>query len=64
MPKDNETMKNDWKQYSIQQGIEVDYRFVWRIIKLWLQRKSYTVTISFHAKHDSNAKIAGAQIEY
>ena len=55
---------NDWKQYSIQQEVEVDYQFVWTIIKLWLQRKSYTVTISFHAKHDSNAKIAGAQIEY
>lgn len=55
---------NDWKQYSIRQEVEVDYQFVWTIIKLWLQRKSYTVTISFHAKHDSKSQFAGAKIEY
>jgi len=54
----------EWKQYSLQQEVGVDLSFVWRIFKLWLKRKPYIVTISFSAKHNSETRFTGAQIEY
>lgn len=53
-----------WKQYSIGQEIKVDRHLVWHIIKLWVKRKTYKLTISFHAKTNSSTSITGAQIEY
>jgi hypothetical protein len=55
---------SEWQQYSIGQEIQINRQFVWHIIKLWLQRKHYRLTISFHAKNDSNISITGAQVEY
>ncbi len=55
---------NQWKQYSLRQEIPTNLSFVWRIFKLWLKRKPYIVTISFSAKHNSETRFTGAQIEY
>jgi hypothetical protein len=55
---------NEWKQYSLAQEVKVDRHLVWTIIKLWVKRKSYKVTISFHAKHNSETKFTGIQLEY
>ena len=55
---------NEWKQYSLAQEVRVDRHLIWTIIKLWVKRQNYKVTISFHAKHNSDTKFTGIQLEY
>ena len=56
--------EREWKQYSLVQEIKVDRHLIWTILKLWVKRKTYRVTISFYAKHNGNVNISGAQVEY
>jgi hypothetical protein len=56
--------ENEWKQYSLFQEIKVDRHLVWTILKLWVKRKSYKMTLSFYAKHNSETKFTGVQVEY
>jgi hypothetical protein len=57
-------MNKDWKQYSLSQEIKVNRHLIWTIIKLWVKRKSYRVTISFYAKHNSEVSFNTIQVEY
>ena len=56
--------EKEWKQYSFFQEIKVDRHLVWTILKLWIKRKSYRLTISFHAKHNSEVSFNTVQVEY
>ena len=57
-------MNRPWKQYSLAQDIKVDRHLVWTILKLWVRRKTYRVTISFYAKHNSEVSFNTVQVEY
>ena len=55
---------NEWKQYSLIQEVRVDRHLIWTILKLWVKRQNYKVTISFHAKHNPDRIYPGIQLEY
>ena len=57
-------MNRPWKQYSLAQDIKVDRHLVWTILKLWVRRKTYRVTISFYAKHNNEVSFNTVQVEY
>jgi hypothetical protein len=57
-------MNRPWKQYSLAQDIKVDRHLVWTMLKLWVKKKTYRVTISFYAQHNSETKFNSVQVEY
>jgi hypothetical protein len=56
--------EREWKQYSLTQEVRVDRHLIWTILKLWVKRKTYRVTISFYAQHNSETKFNSVQVEY
>ena len=57
-------MNKEWKQYSLSQEIKVDRHLVWTILKLWVKRKTYRLTLSFYAKSNSETSFNTIQVEY
>ena len=57
-------MSNQWKQFRSVAEVQVTLSFIWSLVKMWIKRKPYYVTISFHYKEGGDVKLTGAQIEF
>jgi hypothetical protein len=57
-------MGNNWKQFRQGSEIPVTLSFIWTLIKKWVKKEPYHMTISFHYKEGGDTKLTGAQIEF
>lgn len=55
---------SDWKQFKQVSEIQVTWSVIWMMIKKWIKKEPYQMTISFHYKESGDVKLAGAQLEF
>jgi len=55
---------SDWKQLQQVSEIPVTMSFIWTLIKKWVKKEPYHMTISFHYKETGSTQLTGAQIEF
>lgn len=55
---------NGWKDFKQVSEIPVTFSLIWIMIKKWVKREPYHMTISFKYKEAGDCKLAGAQLEF
>jgi hypothetical protein len=57
-------LTNQWTHISQVAEVPVNLSLICMLIKKWLKKEPYHVTLSFYAKSNSSTELTGTQIEY